>query len=506
MAFDSNNAPLLVASPPPPVALNSPLENQFGMVKLQELKQKALDDARAMQAQEAFRTQLQQNGGDYDSALTALDKQGYNTIPIRGTIADYRKKLYENAKTHLDMQKTENEMMSGLMAGVDSQEKWDAVKPLVGRIDPQFVQQAGDQFDPVKFEQYKNIGTTAKEQHDFAQKSLENLANGNYNKAIANGLASTTDDADLGAFRKTMAAYGVPPDMVNGAVPPGTAWSPELVAKAKQATLTAKEVADIEEKKRDDLRIETQNDIANKRAEEQLKISRGHLGIAAAELKLRQAEAARKVVDPNAPVSAADQSRVNDILAHPELFKGLTPTEKGRLMPLLSKAGFGYPNPLTTQGQAMKETAQEMLPAIQAVKDEAAELDQLGLLGPIRGRWADIAANKIGASDLIPGGGPNARKLGKFLTDVGLLETGVARVHGGARGGGSPMMLEHMKAIMDAHGKDLDIFLGNLDSAQEWMGRYATMGGASPVASAPAAAPTTGAKTQKIGRFVVTVK
>ncbi len=149
---------------------------------------------------------------------------------------------------------------------------------------------------------------------------------------------------------------------------------------------------------------------------------------------------------------------------------------------------------LSAQSKAMKEIAGEILPHITKIKEEAKDINALGLMGPIRGRWRDFATQKVGAQELV-GGGENARKVGKFQTDIGLLMTAVARAHGGARGGGSPAMLEHMKDIMDAHGKDLDVFLGNLDSAKDWMQGYSTMG----ESNTPLATPATSGSFKVIG-------
>jgi hypothetical protein len=51
-----------------------------------------------------------------------------------------------------------------------------------------------------------------------------------------------------------------------------------------------------------------------------------------------------------------------------------------------------------------------------------------------------------------------------------------------------------MEDIMSAHGKDLSIFLGNLDAAEEWMTGYATQdqpqaGGPPPPPTPPPASP-----------------
>src|SRR6185312_6932875 len=78
---------------------------------------------------------------------------------------------------------------------------------------------------------------------------------------------------------------------------------------------------------------------------------------------------------------------------------------------------------------------------------------------------------------------PAAQLIGKFATDVGLLETATARAHGGARGGGSPQMLAHFESIMDPGGKPLTVFLGNLQGVHDWMQGYSTM--AQPTQSGP---------------------
>lgn len=140
----------------------------------------------------------------------------------------------------------------------------------------------------------------------------------------------------------------------------------------------------------------------------------------------------------------------------------------------LAKAGTDL-NKLTSQSRVMSETAKEILPHIGNVEAEAAQLDKLGLIGPIGGRWRDFVAGRIGAGELAGGNAENAKLIGKFKTDVGLLMTAVARAHGGARGGGSPAMLEHMKELMDAAGKDLPTFQGNLAGVRDWMQGYADM-------------------------------
>src|SRR5262249_27218655 len=151
-------------------------------------------------------------------------------------------------KTRLDMQKTENEMMGGLMGNVTDQASWDAVKPLVGRIDPDFLKVAGDTYDETRFNQYKKFGTTIKEQHEFAEKALDDMSQGRYQKAIANAVAATHPGENLDETRMALGKGLVPQSMIDAAIPAGSVSSPELIKRLNEATLTEKERQDIAEK------------------------------------------------------------------------------------------------------------------------------------------------------------------------------------------------------------------------------------------------------------------
>ena len=79
---------------------------------------------------------------------------------------------------------------------------------------------------------------------------------------------------------------------------------------------------------------------------------------------------------------------------------------------------------------------------------------------------------------------------------MGLLATGAARVHGGARGGGSPIMLEHFKKIL-SDASSLPMFEGRMKGLSSFMTTYAGGpgggGGAEPPPRRRRYNPTTGA-------------
>lgn len=146
---------------------------------------------------------------------------------------------------------------------------------------------------------------------------------------------------------------------------------------------------------------------------------------------------------------------------------------------------------ISESSRQMSEMAKEVLPHISTIQQEADALNKLGLLGPIGSRWRDFLAGKVGAGELAGGNKQAAELIGKFKVDTGLLKTAVARAHGGARGGGSPMMLQHMNDMFGAEKADLSTLTGELNGFKDWMQGYAAMapGGNAPAPTAPPGGP-----------------
>lgn len=85
-------------------------------------------------------------------------------------------------------------------------------------------------------------------------------------------------------------------------------------------------------------------------------------------------------------------------------------------------------------------------------------------LGPIMGRWNEFMAGKVGA------GNPDYARL---RLNMGLLETALGRVHGGARGGGSPQMLQHFAHLMNSDRMDPTTLKATLGEVKSWLDTYA---------------------------------
>ena len=131
----------------------------------------------------------------------------------------------------------------------------------------------------------------------------------------------------------------------------------------------------------------------------------------------------------------------------------------------------------TSQTRSMSEGAKMLQPHIDDVKSQAEELDKAGLFGPVMSRVREGLA-KAGSVDdfasflLTDPQLKQDRRVGNFATQLGLLASGAGRVHGGARGGGSPQMVQYMKNML-GDASSLDMFLGRMDALDDYMSGYA---------------------------------
>lgn len=160
--------------------------------------------------------------------------------------------------------------------------------------------------------------------------------------------------------------------------------------------------------------------------------------------------------------------------------KGMTgiPGLKAQVTKVLASSGVDLQQ-LDANGKRMKQTATTILPKIDTVADLARQINDLGLMGSVGGRWRGIVGRESGAAD-IANLTPDQRKLvGRFQTEVGLLNSAVAMAHGGQRAGASVPMLEAMDHLFGAKDKDLQTYLGALSGVRDFMQTYADMGGGS---------------------------
>lgn len=110
--------------------------------------------------------------------------------------------------------------------------------------------------------------------------------------------------------------------------------------------------------------------------------------------------------------------------------------------------------------------AKSALTHIPTIEKEIAGLEKSGKLGPAMSRWGDFMAGTYGAGD---------PEFNALRTNIGLMDTAMGRVHGGARGGGSQVMLQHFKGMLSAKVMDPATLRSSLGVFKDWLGTYADM-------------------------------
>lgn len=133
--------------------------------------------------------------------------------------------------------------------------------------------------------------------------------------------------------------------------------------------------------------------------------------------------------------------------------------------------------PLTAQVLARDQFAAQVAPQIDKVRAMAKQIDDMGLMGTLAGRWRDLASKESTVADIMPalvkGFTPEQQRLiGNFVTQADLLSTGTAMSHFGARASGAAV--QNMRDNLDPKGKDLPSYLGSLDATQNTLLGYAT--------------------------------
>lgn len=131
-------------------------------------------------------------------------------------------------------------------------------------------------------------------------------------------------------------------------------------------------------------------------------------------------------------------------------------------------------NQIDAQTRDAAKFAQTALKHIGTINTQIDQLDKQGKLGPLMGRWGEFLAGKVGAGD---------PAFATLRDNIMLMDTAMGRVHGGARGGASPIMLEHFKSMLNAGTMDKATLKSGLGVFQDWLNNYAQMDKAQSPAS-----------------------
>ncbi len=457
--------------------------------------QKLVEDAQNRAAINEF---LSQANGDPMVAGDIATKMGKGEIgqQLYAQATAHRQKIAEAMKSENDLSQAHLDMALKIASTMaDSPAHYDAGRQAMAGVigdDPNlkqwFQSTVPEHPDPAQIPYIVNsltkVGEDAKTRASQQATNVENFLKGDYNKSLSSQLLSVPKEQRAQVL--TVAAQMAPSTSVRNALLQQFApilADDDAIAKAGK---TPHEQAE--------------ESVAKAKADEDAKNK-------AAELKIQQQNADANTFRAHNPASAATTP------VDPEVVAGYVRQVKNGSLPLQNipahakdavvkslEASGENVTQLTSQGKQMKETATTLLPMIDKVESLAKQLDQQGLMGTLGGRARNIAGVESAAAD-IQGLNPEQRKLiGEFASAGGLLITGIARAHGGARAGGSPQMIEHLSKLMDAKDKDINTFLGNLQGERDFMNAYANMGPSGNTSSqAPADYRMVNGKLVKVG-------
>lgn len=462
----------------------------------QQTARKLIQDA---QDKAALNAAVQAANGNPVEASKSLRASGRATVAdqLDAITAKNQQAQEQAVETHLKNQGMANDHALSMLQTA-TPENWPIVRGAVigmaGAVDPNS-SQTFDQLLPKQFDQNTvdaviKGGQSHKEYVDSNLNALKELQSGNMQQGIALALSKAPDQTqgDMLGKKDVLASIASMYHLTPEAMLP---WA-QLVASGAHGDDFLK--ATVPEAKKEELSA-----AAAKEAE----ASKDR----AAQLKIAQQNADANTFRAHNPASAMTTPVDPEVVAGyvRQVKNGSLPLQnipahaKDAVMKSLEASGENITQ-LTSQGKQMKETATTLLPMIDKVESLAKQLDQQGLMGTLGGRARNIAGVESAAAD-IQGLKPEQRKLiGEFASAGGLLITGIARAHGGARAGGSPQMIEHLSKLMDAKDKDINTFLGNLQGERDFMNAYANMGPSSNTSSqAPADYRMVNGKLVKVG-------
>ncbi len=139
----------------------------------------------------------------------------------------------------------------------------------------------------------------------------------------------------------------------------------------------------------------------------------------------------------------------------------------------VSAAGMNSLNVPTAATRGMAEKAPRVMELASRV--EQLVNSQSASLGPLKSRWAELMAGKIGA--------PSA-EFTKLRTDVGLLSTVLMQMHVGARGG--ERIMQHFMDLIDSSKQSPENLIAALSEIKAYAKTVAAEGGAKGGGSGPA--------------------
>src|SRR5271157_2296730 len=125
--------------------------------------------------------------------------------------------------------------------------------------------------------------------------------------------------------------------------------------------------------------------------------------------------------------------------------------------------GRSLGNTLTSNIKETMEAAKHGLSHMPRIYGQIDHMEKDGKLGPIMSKWSDFMAGKVGTD----------YEAGRLRFNIGLMDTLLAKAHGGARGGGSPAMMQHFASLLSSKNMDANTLRTTLKEAEIWLTEYA---------------------------------
>jgi hypothetical protein len=192
--------------------------------------------------------------------------------------------------------------------------------------------------------------------------------------------------------------------------------------------------------------------------------------------KISKTAAARGAASTSGRIAASGTPEAIDIKEKQAEAQAIG-SNKGRLEELSSEFGIkatrdiarnlaearSEGNTLTSNIKDTMEAAKHGLTHLPRIYAQIDQMDKDGKLGMLMSKWSDFMAGKVGTDD----------ESSRLRFNIGLMDTLLAKAHGGARGGGSPAMMQHFASLLSSKNMDAKTLRGTLQEAEIWLKEYA---------------------------------
>jgi hypothetical protein len=144
----------------------------------------------------------------------------------------------------------------------------------------------------------------------------------------------------------------------------------------------------------------------------------------------------------------------------------------GGAQPLKGAGGEQLQQPDPAAIRTRRDLATSVGSHFQDVHDLLDEADRRGLLGPLKGRtYLEFMSGKVGSTN----NPENDELLGELRTQMGMVRSGVAQLHG--RAGANQGIAQSIEKKMDEGYMDPNMIRGGLKGLEKWVNTYATKKG-----------------------------